>query len=240
MFDLFESAQDHIDESRKEHVIPGKETHMKDMRGYRFCEVGLITGTRPGNAVGNVWNTTGVSDPTPEQFATLDAKKIAKENHAPRAWLNPVRRWMFDEMDSWEVGEDREFDGIKFTWVAVAGAETAKTVQRPFAPGHIYRNNAFTFNEGSEVYVLDAPDGEVFVLQSFTQAFDPTLSEDNLAELGDKLTLPDGWAFRSKVLDNDLVVSTHNLSGHLAHIVQDNLHNTYQGSDGGKVFTYIP
>jgi hypothetical protein len=240
MFGLFKTAQENIDVSRKEHVVPGKESHMKDMRGYRFCEVGLITGTRPGNAVGNVWNTTGVSDPTPEEFAVLDADRIAKENDVHHAWLNPVRRWMFDEMDAWEVGEDREFDGIKFTWVAVAGAKTGKTVQQPFAPGHIYRNNAFTFNKGSEVYLLDAPEGEVFILQSFTQAFDPSLTKDNLAELGGKLDLPNGWAFRSKVLDRDLKVSTHELSGHLALIVQDNLHNTYPGSDGGNAFTYIP
>jgi haloalkane dehalogenase len=240
MFGLFRTAQENIDASRKEHVVPGREMHMKDMRGYRFCEVGLITGTTKKNAVGNVWNTTGTSDPTPEQFAVLDAETIAKENHAPHAWLNPVRRWMFDELDIWEVGEDRQFDGLKFTWAAVAGAEAGKTVQRPFAPGHIYRNNAFTFKKGSEVYLLDAPDGEVFVLQSFTQAFDPSLSKDNLAELGDKLTLPDGWAFRSKVLDRDLRVSTHESSEHMAQIVQDNLHNTYQGSDGGKAFTYIP
>lgn len=240
MFGLFRTAQQNIDASRKEHIVPGREMHLKDMRGYRFCEVGLITGTRKGNAVGNIWNTTGASDPTPEQFAALDAGTIAKENHAPRAWLNPVRRWMYDEVDAWEIGEDRQFDGLKTTWMAVASTDTMKTVQHPFIPGHIYRNNAFTFKKGSEVYLLDAPDGEVFVLQSFTQAFDPSLTKDNLAELGGKLSLPDGWAFRSKVLDRDLRISAPESSGHLAHIVQDDLHNTYQGSDGGKAFTYIP
>ena len=241
MFGFFDTAQESIDESRKEHIVPGREMHMKDMRGYRFHEVGLLTGIGKQNVVANVWNTTGASDPTPEQFAALDADKIAKENHVPRAWLNPDRHWMCDELDAWEVGEDREFDGIKFSWVAVASAEeTMKTVQRPFAPGYIYRNNAFTFKKGSEVYLLDAPDGEVFVLQAFTPAHDPSLTKDNLAELGGKLDLPEGWAFRSKVLDRDLAVSTHDETGHLAHIVQDKFHNTYQGSDGGKAFTYIP
>ncbi len=44
------SVQQNIDSSREEHLIPGREIHMKDMRAYRFCEVGLITGTTQENA----------------------------------------------------------------------------------------------------------------------------------------------------------------------------------------------
>jgi hypothetical protein len=57
------------------------------------------------------------------------------------------------------------------------------------------RNNAFTFNQGSEVYLLDAPAGEVFIMQSFTAHWDESLTKDNLAQLGSKLTMPDGWEF---------------------------------------------
>ena len=148
---------------------------------------------------------------------------------------------MFDEFDVWEVGDDRDFGGIKATWMGVVGAEDMMkaTVHGSYYPGYIYRNNAFTFNEGSEVYLLDAPDGEVFIMQSFTAQFDESLTKDNLAQLGSKLTLPDGWAFRAKVLDRNLEVSTA-ATGHLAHVLQDNLHNTYQGSDGGKAFSYLP
>ncbi len=148
---------------------------------------------------------------------------------------------MFDEFDVWEVGEDREFNGIKATWMGVVGAEDMMraTVQGSYFPGYIYWNNAFTFNQGSEVCLLDAPDGEVFVMQSFTAHWDESLTKDNLAQLGSKLTLPDGWGFRAKVLDRDLRVATVE-SGHLAHVLQDNLHNTYQGSDAGKAFNYVP
>jgi hypothetical protein len=209
------------------------------MRGYRFCEVGLMTGTSHDNAIANIWNTTGACDPTPEQFDALDADTIAGENGALRAWLSPVRRWMFDRLDVWEAGDDRTFGGITGTWTGVAGAATMMqaTVQGSYYPGYIYRNNTFAFNRGSEVYVLDAPDGEVCVMQSFTRHWDPALSEDNLSHLGGRLDLPGGWGFRVEVLDQDMEVSSN--PDNLAHVLQDNLHNVYQGSDAGRAFSHL-
>jgi len=59
--------------ARREHVIPGREIHMHEMRGYRFCEVGLITGTSHDTAIAHIWNTTCACDPAPEQLDALDA-----------------------------------------------------------------------------------------------------------------------------------------------------------------------
>jgi hypothetical protein len=43
--------------------------------------------------------------------------------------------------------------------------------------------------------------------------------------MGDRLSLPQGWSYKSKVLDRELVIDT---SG-LANIVPDKLSNMYQG-----------
>lgn len=67
----------------------------------------------------------------------------------------------------------------------------ATTVRDSYYPGYIYRNDTITFNAGSEVYVLDAPDGEAFVMQSFTRHWDPTLSEDNRSGRHDTHGWPD-------------------------------------------------
>src|SRR5215469_16186678 len=85
--------------ARDEHLVPGREIHLRDMRGYRFCEVGLITATSQDNAIANIWNTTGACDPTPERFDALDADTIAREHGALRAWLSQVcsddsSRWL--------------------------------------------------------------------------------------------------------------------------------------------------
>jgi haloalkane dehalogenase len=233
------SLEQNMTAARQEHLVPGREIHMQDMRGYRFCEVSLITGTSEDNAIANVWNTTGACDPTPQQFDALDADTIARENGALRAWLDPVRHWMFDRLDVREAGDDRTFGGITGTWMGVVSAATLTqaAVQGSYFPGYIYRNNTFTFtfSKGSEVYLLDAPDGEVFVMQSFTRHRDPTLREDELAHLYNRLDLPDGWGFRAETLDRDLEVSPN--IDNLAHVLQDNLHNVYEGSDAGRAFS---
>lgn len=233
------SLEQNMTAARHEHLVPGREIHMEDMRGFRFCEVGLITGTCADNAIANIWNTTGACDPTTEQFDALDAGTIADENGALRAWLNPVRQWMFDRLDVREAGDDRTFGGITGTWMGVASAAILLqgTVQGSYIPGYAYRNNSFTFGRGSEVYLLDAPDGEVFVLQSITRHWDPTLSEDNLTHLYRRLDLPGGWGFRTEILDEDLEVSSN--PDNLAHVLQDNLHNVYQGSDVGRAFSRL-
>jgi hypothetical protein len=234
------SIEQNMTAARHEHLVPGREIHMQDMRGYRFCEVGLITGTGQDNAIANIWNTTGACDPTPEQFDALDADTLARENGALSAWLNPVRSWMFDRLDVREAGDDRTFGGITGTWMGVVDAPTMvqATGQGSYDPGYIYRNNSFTFNKGSEVYMLDAPDGEVFVMQSFTRHWDPTLSEDQLAHLGSRLDLPGGWDFRAEMLEQDVEVSSAK-HDNLAHVLQDNLHNVYQGSDVGRAFSQL-
>jgi hypothetical protein len=61
-------------------------------------------------------------------------------------------------------------------------------------------------------------------MQALCTAVDPTLSLENLSELGSKLALPEGWSYRTRILDEDLVVDT---SDHLATVVQDELENTY-------------
>jgi hypothetical protein len=223
--------------ARREHVIPGREIHMQDMRGYRFCEVGLITGTGQDTAIANIWNTTSACDPTPEQLDAIDTDAVARENGALRAWLNPVRHCTFDRLDAWEVGDDRTFGGISGTWMSVASAAdiTKATVQRSYDDRYVYRNNTFTFNSGSEVYLLVAPDGEVFVMQSFSRHVDPRLSEDDLPYLAGRLDLPAGWGFRAETVDQDLKVSSS--KDNLAHILHDNLDNAYQGSDVGRAFT---
>ena len=56
---------------------------------------------------------------------------------------------------------------------------------------------------------------------------------DDLAPVG----VAGGWGFRAKVLDQDLEVSSN--PDNLVHVLQDSLHNTYQGPDAGRAFSYL-
>src|SRR5215469_1976947 len=183
------TLEQQVTAARREHVIPGREIHLQDVRGYRFCEVGLITGTGQDTAIANIWNTTSACDPTPELFDALDADAVAREHGALGVWLNPVRHSLFDRLDVWDVGDDRTFSGMPGTWMSVAGAAdiTKATAQGSYEPRYVYRNSTVTFNRGTEVYLLVEPDGEVFIMQSFSRHVEPTLSEDNLRHLAGRL-----------------------------------------------------
>jgi hypothetical protein len=61
-------------------------------------------------------------------------------------------------------------------------------------------------------------------MQTYTNHVDAHLGQALLPGLGQRLTLPAGWEFRSKVLDRDLVLDTTGL----ARIVPDDLENMYQ------------
>ena len=95
---------------------------------------------------------------------------------------------MFDEFDVYEDGVDRTFGGIKMTWMGVVPVEELEkgVTKGHYVPGYIYRNNQFKFNKGSEIYLLDAPDGEVFVMQSFTNFVQKDVTIDNIRDLGRK------------------------------------------------------
>ena len=237
------TAQQNMERSHEAHWIPDKALSMDKMRGYRYAEVALFTGTSEENAIADFYNSTGVDDPTPSRFAALDQDKLAKEHDAMGVFLNPPRYWMPDEIRLFEAGDDKEFGGIKMTWMGVVDLVSLKKgiIGGAYVPGYINRDNAYTFNEGSEVYLLDAPEGEVFVMQSYNAHTDDGLSaeEESPDTLGSRITLPEGWKFRVKELDRELVVS-QDKTGKMAHVTQDDLLNRYQGSDGGKAFNYIP
>jgi hypothetical protein len=148
---------------------------------------------------------------------------------------------MFDVFDVFQDGVERTFGGIKMTWMGVVPVEELEkgVTKGHYVPGYIYRDNQYTFKKGREIYILDAPDGEVFVMQSFTNYKQQKVTLANARELGSVLTLPPGWRFRSLVLDRDLIVNQKRTNG-LAHVFQDDMLNAYQGSDGGKAFSFIP
>ena len=237
------TAQQNMERSHQAHCIPGRKISIDNMRGYRFAEVALFSGTSEDNAIADFYNSTGVDDPTPTRFAALDKDKIGPEHQAIGVFLNPPRYWMFDEFKVFEVGDDQEFGGIKMTWMGVVDVASLKKaiIGGNYFAGYIHRDNSYTFNKGSEVYLLDAPGGEVFIMQSYNAHTDDGLAAEqhSPATLASRLTLPAGWTFRVKTLDRDLVVS-QDKTGKLAHVMQDDLLNRYQGSDGGKAFSYVP
>jgi hypothetical protein len=82
----------------------------------------------------------------------------------------------------------------------------------------------FVFDAGQEIYELQDPHGRQWVMQTWSQVVDPDLSRADLSKLGDRLKLPTGWTYHSRVLTETLRVNT---TTQAAQVLQDDLTNSY-------------
>ena len=196
-----------------------------NMRGVRYGEV-LAMFLRDTGLEAEVYGTQMLNDCPQEQWQTLDADAIAKDMGAVFAKLNGPRHWLLDGLGTKVAVVEpvfREFNGITMRRIAVVnlGAD--------YAPGSyverkINRGAVFFWDAGKKVYELVNPDGLVYVMQARCIGIDPTISEESLDTLGDKLSLPAGWSYRVRVLNEELVVDT---TAHVATVLQDEFENSY-------------
>lgn len=98
------------------------------------------------------------------------------------------------------------------------------------------------WHAGKPVYLLRDPGGATWVLQEYTKDVDPSLTADNLDQLGSKYKqLPEGWTFETKILGEQLSLDTSRAGGWAA-IIRDEFHCTFQGCGYGADTnaSYIP
>jgi len=196
-----------------------------NMRGVRYGEV-LAMFLRDTGLEAEVYGTQMLNDCPQEQWQTLDADAIAKEMGAVFAKLNGPRYWLLDGLGTKVAVVEpvfRDFNGITMRRIATLnlGAD--------YAPGSyverkINRGAVFFWDAGKKVYELVNPDGLAYVMQARCIGVDPTISEESLDTLGDKLSMPAGWSYRVRVLNEELVVDT---TAHLATVLQDEFENSY-------------
>ena len=196
-----------------------------NMRGVRYGEV-LAMFLRDTGLEAEVYGTQMLNDCPQELWETLDADAIAKDMGAVFVKLNGPRYWLLDGLGSKVAVVDpvfKDFNGIQMRRIATIpiGADFAAG---PYTVRNVNRGAVFFFDAGKTVYELVDPDGRAFILQARCVGVDPGMTEESLATLGERLALPEGWSYRTRVLDAELVVDT---SATLATVVQDEFENTY-------------
>jgi hypothetical protein len=202
-------------------------------RAYAQGEIFLLT--RAGDRLDAlVYNTTGFGPCPAAEFAALDVSQIAKDTGSDLAWKNPRRFWMMDTLQINIVGQPTEFGGVEFNLVAKmempASFDTNQDQSaQAYRPTQIHRVSIYEFHTGEPVFLLRSPEDITWVMQSFTDHVDHTLTESALPDLGSRLSLAQGWRFKATTLDRNLTITTNGL----ANIVPDNLSNMYQGCIGG-------
>jgi hypothetical protein len=189
---------------------------VSDHRGTRYGEVlaAYLTGTQ------------GINDCPQALWERLDAEAIAAEMGAVLVKLNGPRYWVLDGIGpKVETIEPvvRDFGGITMRRIAVVDLGKDPR-QVPYTERRVDRGAVFFFDAGKPVYELVAPDGTGYVMQAYCVGVDPDLTEESLPGLGERLELPSGWAYRTRLLDEELVVDT---SDRVATVLQDEFENSY-------------
>jgi hypothetical protein len=202
-----------------------------DLRGKRYCEVLLITTDASGSSSAEVFNSYPLNDCPEDQWKALDAKAIATENNVQLAILNGPRFWLMDGIEKTDRGDrtHKTFGDIEMIREANVNIGSLASAAMPYTPHEVSRETVFTFDAGSTVYELTAPDGGVDVMQTWSQQKDPNLDEADLPGLATRLQLPAGWTYSSRQLDEPLQVVTTTTP---AHVLMDDLGNSYSLETG--------
>ena len=196
------------------------------MRDVRYCEVLLIS-TSTGTPVASVYNSYPLNDCPESRWSALDAKALATQNGVAAAVLNGPRHWMINAVAKNSDGRPMvklDFGGIEMYEQATVPIGSIAEQAVPYTPHPVNRSATFTYSAGTEIFRLTAPDGSVYVMQSFSQQKDPSLDLAALPSLASRLNLPNGWSYDSQVLADDLRIVTIDTP---AQVLQDDLANSY-------------
>lgn len=199
---------------------------ISDMRGVRYGEVLAVFLRDEGRLEAEVYGTQMLNDCPQELWETLDPAVIAEELGAFVVKLNGPRHWMLDGLGTKVAVVEpvlRDFNGLTTRRIATIDLGSDPSAI-PYTERHVNRGAVFFFDEGKPVHELVNPDGLAYVMQAYCIGVDPTLTQEGLGDLGDRLQLPDGWTFRTRILDEELVVDT---TATVATVLQDELENTY-------------
>jgi hypothetical protein len=218
--------------------IQGKDLHVTDMRNMPFCEIEVVAGFPP---LVNFENTTGASDCPPDKFDAINSRELAKAIGAEWIILNPRRHWTMDQAWLYNIGDTYDFAGVKATWMgSVRPLDFLKAAAGEYEPFETNRASKYLYEKGKPVYLLTPPDKQgVFLMQSWTDHVDKTLTKDKLPDLGNILQLPKGWTFSVKTLDQDLTIAPPP-PDYTAHSLVDNLKNVYAGCGFDSACSYVP
>ncbi|HEY5204429.1 MAG TPA: hypothetical protein VIJ63_07510 [Roseiarcus sp.] len=216
------------------------------LRDYRYEEIELFAKDPLKKVLYvSVYDTTGLNggdeshDSAPASLAqSLDPKRIAKQYQALAARISPPYRWTIDWLAD-RVGTVRSFDGLNAAWMGNNLASSAAIAPKPVPPSPYHttrtaRTVVQGFKKGSEVYLLDDPKGQTWVMVSYRDA--PGQTIDKLKSLGDLLKLPQGWKFRTAPLSNELTLEP---KAGVAGIIQDDKGDLYHIT-GPRQSSFVP
>jgi hypothetical protein len=201
-------------------------TALTEVRGQRYCEI--LLGTLQGQDLHvEVYNTEGLNDCPDAAWSQIDAAAVKADTMSDVVLLNGPRYWTLDSQEgsSLKSTDVRTIGGIDMRQAGAIDLPTADLamLQAPYTQHTIQRNSSFHWYAGKKVYEIVDDAGHVYDMQSYSVQ-KTAQTEASLDDLASKLTLPQGWSYRARVLDQQLDLTA--TSGTWT-VIQDDFLNTY-------------
>ncbi|WP_454780478.1 hypothetical protein [Legionella sp. WA2022007384] len=202
---------------------PSLAAQKSHLRGERYCEI-IISKSLSEYAV---YNTIGLNDCPQKIWEKITTEDVKKETRSTHVHLNGPRYWMIDGMQNSNLVNSnvKTFNGLAMREAGILHIPLKDLLlDAPYRPLDVARKTTWIYEGGKPVYELIDPDGNVFVMQSYSVQKIPQ-TKQSLSQLGSKLKLPANWQFKTGVLKKTDTVQAIN---DMAVVVQDNFLNTYQ------------
>jgi pimeloyl-ACP methyl ester carboxylesterase len=199
----------------------------------RYCEILLQTSTGE-NLEARVYNTLGLNDCPEAAWEAIDLDAAAADNDAQAAIRNGPRYWVLDLITPIVddetppipgFGDTVTFGELDMSLRATISLELGTSAEsEAYTVIEVVRSTVFTYVAGRRIYELEDPQGARYIMQSMSQMNDPSLQLHNLHSLDERLELPEGWSFSTRVLTEPLQLTANGI----ARVVTDDLSNTFQ------------
>ena len=197
-----------------------------NIRGSRYCEIIFTESITQYD----VYNTFGLNDCPESIWSQVNIDQVKREANSSFVHLNGPRFWVIDGFvhSNLVKANPKILGGLAMREAGVLHL-SAYDLLRAKSGSHyqqwkIERQTVWIYEPGKPIYELIDPEGNVFVMQSYSiQKHSQT--QDSLASLASKLTLPSGWQFKTGTLTKRETLKTIN---NVAIVVQDDFLNTYQ------------
>jgi hypothetical protein len=195
------------------------------IRAERYCEFLLLSPT-PAGLSAEVYSTFPLNDCPATQWEEVDTVAVARSAGVPLAIANGPRYWTIDAVRRTSTDDvvRSELGGLEMNRYATVVLSDPSSVGARYTTQSVDRRAIMTFFAGTPVYVLIGADGTEYAMQSWSQQVEPLLTEADLATLGERLNLPEGWRYEVRVPEADLVID---FGDQPAKVLQDELFNSY-------------
>lgn len=205
-------------------AAPSKAAERTHLRGERYCEI-LLKKTLTTYAV---YNTVGLNDCPEASWKKETVALVKQETGASAVHLNGPRYWVIDGFLRSNLVNPtvKTIGGLAMREAGVLRLKVMDLLRAPFPykEHKVNRQTTWVYEAKKPVYELINPEGQVFVMQSYSiEKYPQTLS--SLSQLGTVLNLPSGWKFKTGMIEKEETLSAMNK---VAVVIQDDHLNTYQ------------